>query len=105
MPVGHDPLANYQAQPRAGADALGGEEWLKDSRLNLRGNSGPIVRDLHDNLIAVQNCADGNCAGAVESAHCVVDQIGPNLIELAPVRHDPRQSAIEDAVDSDSLEL
>jgi hypothetical protein len=29
VPVSHDPLARYEAEPRAGADALGCEEWLK----------------------------------------------------------------------------
>src|SRR6185369_2211342 len=59
----------------------------------LRGNAGPIVRDLHDNLIAIHQRADGNCAGTVESANRVVDEIGPNLVELAPMSHDPWKSA------------
>ena len=47
----HDPVYGVQAYSRAFADALGGEEWLKQMRLHRVGNTGSIVDNLNQNKI------------------------------------------------------
>src|SRR4029079_16296394 len=79
----------------SGADRFGGEERFEQTRRDLRRNADTEVYNLDDHLAIFQARADTDFPGAVDRMNRVVDEIGPDLIEFAPVSHDARQRAIE----------
>ena len=52
MLLRNDVIADRQAEPGALAGRLGGEEWLKELVLDLRGNAGAVVADAEFDPIA-----------------------------------------------------
>src|SRR6267142_1489212 len=54
--LGHDVIADRQAKPCALSGRLGGEEWLEQLVLDLRGNAGAVVADADFDRIAEISC-------------------------------------------------
>ena len=87
-----DVVADVQAQPRALARRLGGEEAFEYLRLNLRWYSRSIVFDLDEYGILLAGArSNGDLTLAVERIRGIVKQVRPNLVQLAPVPLDYRQ--------------
>src|SRR5882757_7442566 len=82
----HDDVPR-QIQPEAGAlaDWFGGEERLEDVLAYLLGDTGPGVADLDaGQLLAFPTSADGQSAALVaHRCQRVVDDVGPDLVEIA----------------------
>src|SRR6266849_9350191 len=102
----HDPPADVQAEARSAADVLRREERLEDPRLDLRRDAWPIVGDLDQDADVLPGGADSQVSLAVHRVDGIVDEIGPDLVELAAVRVDTGQAPIVLARHADAgLEL
>src|SRR5689334_22853179 len=84
----HDSINRIEPQSRALADWLGREERLEDAILELGRDSGAVVADFHQNASELRCGADYQFALPVHRVDGVVDQVRPDLIELAAVRTD-----------------
>src|SRR5579883_1795956 len=96
-------MHGIEAETRAVADALGGEEGLEDARLNVFWDTGTIVGDFDDDFIALADDAEAERAFIVHSVGSVVDEIGPDLIEFAAVGGDLGNVGSEIADHGDAL--
>ena len=74
---------------------LGGEEGIEDARENLRRNAGAVVDDAHDDALTVAACIDLNAAAILNRIERVVDEVSPNLIELACESAHQRQAGFQ----------
>src|SRR5271170_6728692 len=83
-----DAVGDIQAETGSFAYALGGEEGLKDFRPDFWRNAGAIVGDFDQNIVVVSRGADAELPAVLHDIGGVVDQIGPHLVQLAPVGHD-----------------
>src|SRR5262245_50861569 len=95
--VPNDAVANNESKASAGAHGFRGKKRLEKVRLHIRRNARAVVHDFDDKLIVFEAGANADLSGSVDCVYGVVDQIGPNLVEFAPVSHDARQRAIEGA--------
>ena len=73
------------------APGLGGEEGVEDARPELGRDPGPVVHDLHLDVPPGRPRAQLDRALAAHGVDRVVDQVRPDLVELARVRLDARQ--------------
>ena len=76
-------------------DTFGGEEWLEDMGLHFRRDAWPVIADLDQYPIQFARGADAQFTLAVHSVDSIVDEVGPDLVQLAAVRADLRQGTIE----------
>ena len=80
MPFDNDPVADNQAESRAGA-ALGCEEGhRKDVRPGLGRDSTAIVRDLNEKKFAVATLARVDATRPTDGVNGIVDEVRPDLI-------------------------
>ena len=105
MAVDHDPIDDVEPQARTGAHALGREEGLENSLLNLQGHAWTIVGDLDLDPILGPRRPEQQLALAGHGVDRVVDQVGPDLIQLGAVPGDPWQLGVIVARDGDIAEL
>ena len=90
MVLADDAINGVETESRTFADILRSKKRLEDARLNVCRNPGPVVCDLHHNAIAFAVCTDRDSpvAVTVESIDRIIEQIGPDLIQLAAIRID-----------------
>ena len=105
MAVDHDPIDDIEPQPGAGAHALGREEGLEDSLLDLQRHARTIVGDLDFDAVLGPRRAERELALASHRVDRVVDQVGPDLVQLGTVTGDARQLRVVVARDGDIAEL
>ena len=75
MPFDDDPVADNQAESRAGV-ALGCEEGhRKDVRPGLWRDSAAIVRDLNEKKLAVAARADIDATCPPDGVNCIIDEV------------------------------
>ena len=86
----HDPAGDVEAEAGALADVLGREERLERARDDLRRHARSGVGDLDHDPVALGAGAHREGARAVHRVDGVVDQVGPDLVELAGVGLDRR---------------
>ena len=79
----HDALNGIEAEAGALAHFFGGEEGLENVLLDLGRNSRAIVGDLHYCALVIAIGADQKLSLATHGVDGVVDDVGPDLIELA----------------------
>jgi hypothetical protein len=79
----HDTLNRVEAEASAFANSFGGKEWFEDMRLYLRRNSRSVIGDFNYDTIVLAIRSDSKPALASHSIDGIVDDIRPNLIELA----------------------
>ena len=79
----HDTLNRVEAQAGAFAHSLGGEKRFEDMRLYLGRNSRTVVGDLNHHAIVLAIGSDSKLALASHRINGIVDDVRPNLIELA----------------------
>ncbi len=82
----HNSLNCIQTEAAALSHSLGGEKWFKDMRLDLRWNPGTVVPDLDHHTSGVAICAYPKFPPAVDGVNRVIDDVGPNLIQLTAER-------------------
>jgi len=97
-------VGNIEAQARPLADRLGGEERLKQPRLNLRRDTRTAVSELDQRVVALTARGNDKVATALHGVDRIVDNIGPYLIELAAVRLKTGQASIVFASYCDRLD-
>src|SRR5262249_4141230 len=91
----HDALDRVQAETSALPDALGREEGLKDVGLDFGGDSWAAVTNLHHDATVVTIGPNSKLALAAHGVNRVVDDVGPNLVQLAAEGiHQKRQGLI-----------
>src|ERR1700735_5865784 len=81
-----DALDGVQAEAGAFADAFGGEKGLKDVGLDFGGNSRAVVRELDHCATVVGEGSDAKLTGSAHRVNRVVNNVGPDLVELATKR-------------------
>src|SRR5215216_3488621 len=102
--AGHDDAAgDVQPEPGSLAHALGREERLPDPRLEGWRDARPVVGDLDAGPIALARRPNPEGAPAAHSVDGVVDQVGPDLVQLTPMGADLRQATVVLAVDRDGV--
>src|SRR5215475_13214948 len=79
----HNPLNRIQPKACALTDALGCKEWLKDARLNFRRNAGAAIANLNHDATIIPKGPDAKLTLAAHGVNRIVDDVGPNLIQLA----------------------
>src|SRR5258707_8460277 len=94
VPADDDPPGDVQSQARTLAYGLGGEERLEDPVLDLLGDARAGGGELHEKPLAIRGRPDGQRSISGHGRDRVVDQVGPDLIELGRVRRYARQGAV-----------
>ena len=79
----HDTLNRVEPEASPFADSLGGKERFEDMRLYLGRNSRSVIGDFNYDTIVFAIRSDSKPALASHSIDGIVDDIRPNLIELA----------------------
>src|SRR5438093_4144680 len=83
-----------EAQARTLTYRLRGEERFEDPAANLRRNSWPAVANLYEKPSKLGRRSHHQLAASVHGVDGVVDEIGPDLIQLAPMGADRTDRAI-----------
>src|ERR1044072_4395067 len=86
----HDAPGNIETETGASADVFGGEERVENPALNLGRNSRAVVAHGDDHAGRVDGGPDAH-APAWCGVDGIVEQVGPDLIELTTVAVDGRQ--------------
>src|SRR6478672_11008019 len=81
--IDDDAVGDVEAQAGPAADVLGRVERLERSLLHLRAHARAGVTDLDDDGLSVETRRDGEGADAAHGVDGVVDEVGPDLVELA----------------------
>src|ERR1700680_3770813 len=79
----HNSLNGVEAEPRTFPDSLSGEERFENVRLYAGQDSRPVIADFDHDAIILPVGADSEPALSAHGVNCVVDEVGPNLIQLA----------------------
>ena len=79
----HNSLDRVQAEARAFPNSFGCEKRLKDVGLYLIGNSWTVVANLHYYATVVAVGSDAKLAFSVHRVNRVINNVGPDLVELA----------------------
>src|SRR5579863_4992399 len=88
-------LCGVQPEARPLTDSFGSEKRLEDVAPNLRGDSRPVISNLHDNVIFLLKRPNAKFPLASHCVNCVLDQIGPDLIQFRSERvHEERYRLI-----------
>jgi hypothetical protein len=91
----HHSLGRIQAEARALPNSFGGEKRLKDVGLYLGGNPRAVISDLDHNTTILAIGSDSKLALSPHGVDRVVNNVGPDLIELAAKRiHEKRNALI-----------
>ena len=102
----HDALNCVQTQARSLPYSLGRKEWLKDVRLNLGRNPWAVIADLNHNATVVAIGSHSKLAFSLHRVDGIINEVGPDLIELAAERIHQKRNTLVVALYSDSaLEL
>src|SRR5918992_1264783 len=80
--VDDDAVRRRQAEADPVADVLGREERVEYALADLRRDAGPVVGDVHPRAARLAARGDGDRALPVERVDRVVEQVGPDLVEL-----------------------
>src|SRR5215472_12230897 len=89
-----DAINRIQPESRPVSDRLGGEKRLENAVSDLRRYSGAIVPNLNQNAVKLGCGPHQHLAASVHSVYRVIDEIGPNLVQLAAARADTRDRAL-----------
>ena len=80
-----DTMADIESQTGSLALRFGGEKGVEDLALNFRRNAGAVIFDFNYNPAIFLVGAQSDFTLPFHGAHGVVDDIGPDLVELAAI--------------------
>src|SRR5512142_2345889 len=84
-PVARDHVVrDVETQPGPAAGWLGGVEGLEYPFADLRRHARPIVADLDHDIGVVRARADADLPGSAQGVDRVIQDVRPDLVELAP---------------------
>ena len=89
MPVDDDSLRDVEAEAGA-ADVLGGEKRFEGTGGNVRRHAGAGIADLDHRTITVRAGGDAQSSRTTHRIDGVVDQVGPDLVQLTGIGLDVR---------------
>ena len=90
-------------RPSAFAHSFGGEKRLEDVWLHFWRNSWTVVANLNHDAIVVAVGSDAKLAFSVHRVNCVIDKVGPDLVEFAAERIHQQGNALVVALHHHSL--
>ena len=99
----YDPAHRFETQPGSLPHSLGGEERLENMVLHFRRDARSIVGDFDQQAIDLARRADTQLALSLHGVDGVVDQVGPDLVQVAAARADLRQGAVEIELHRDAV--
>jgi hypothetical protein len=91
----HDPIDGVQTYSCSITDGLRGEEWLEEMRFHRIGNSRTIVDDLNENEVEFSGSSNNQLALTSHGINGIVNEVGPDLIQLAAMREYPGKFGVE----------
>ncbi len=94
------PPRDVEAEAGALPDRLGREKRIEDLFAKVRRNAGPVVDDVDDHEIEAARRRDRDFARVADGVDRVVDEIGPDLVQIAADGADRRQVRLQ--VDADA---
>src|SRR5208282_2452888 len=99
----NDPVDDGQSQPRTLARRFGGEKGLEDLVPDLRRDAAAGVGKLQLHSLRPPGgmAADGDGPGAVHGIRGIEEQVGKDLLDLARIADDLRQSRVQFLEDLD----
>src|SRR5438046_1379219 len=103
MSIHNDPAHDVESKSGAFAGVLGSKEGIKDPRYQLRWDTRAVISNLDDYDILCASRPDGNLPSAFIRVDGVVNQIGPHLVQLSPVRSNWGHILVVVAQNLDSL--
>src|SRR5712691_6847694 len=92
--VSHDSAHRVEPEPCAFSYSLGSEKRIEDMGLNFRRDTGAIVSNLHQHTIKLPRGTQPDFTLALHGFDGVIDEVGPDLIELASVGANLRQRPV-----------
>ena len=95
--------AAAQTQTGALATRFRGETCFEDPLLQFWRNAGPVVLNLNHHPPIIGTGAQDDLTLAIHCVRGVLDQVGPDLIEFAAIRHDLREIRSILLSDADAL--
>src|SRR5262250_1440333 len=91
----HNSLNSVQTQAGAFSNSLGGKKRFKYMGLDIRWNSGTVIANLNHHTPAVAISVYPKFAPAVHRIDGIVNDVGPNLIQLTAERiHEKRHRVV-----------
>src|SRR6185312_12837221 len=92
----NDPHHHVETQTRALADPFRGKERIEDASFNIFRDAGTVVDDRDTGELVVFPGVDDQFSFALgfHGIYRIVDEVGPDLVELANEGHDPGQRGI-----------
>src|SRR5579859_1968540 len=94
MPANHDSVGDLQAKTGAAPDRFGCEKGLENTRLDRGGNPRSIVRNLDQDVLILTGSTNPNRPAALKGIDGIINQIRPDLIELAAIDHNTWQTPV-----------
>ena len=91
MLVEDDVVCDVQSQAGANTGTFRSKERFEDAVLNPGGNPRPVIDDFDHNFAAFGVCAQDELSLTLHGTDRVVDDVGPDLVQLAPVSFNVRQ--------------
>src|SRR5207244_3670307 len=99
----YDTANGIESQARAFTDLLRCEKRVEDARLDVLRNSGPVVFNFNHGIVQFLARFDLQLALALHRIDGVVDQVGPNLIQLSTVCADAGQRSFVVSRDNNAI--
>src|SRR5271156_3124919 len=99
----HDTLNRIEAKARTFANSLRGEKGFENMRLDFGRNSRAVIGDLDHGAIVLAIGSNSKLALATHGVNRIVDDVRPNLIELAAKRIYQKWNFLVIARDQDSV--
>src|ERR1700735_3946046 len=90
----YDPVDRIETDSRSFTDILRGKERFKEMRLHRVRNTRTVVDNFNENEIKLPRSANHQLTLTAHGIDGVVDEVGPNLIQLAPTSKYARQSCV-----------
>src|SRR5581483_5790947 len=98
-----DVVGDMQTQARAESDGLGRKERVKNARLNIGRNARTRIANLNTHVVGFAVGAERKFAFAFHRVNRIVNDIRPDLIQIAGVRFNLGEVALIVAIDGDAL--
>ena len=99
----HNSLDSVQAEASALSNSFSSEKGFEDVGLYLGGNPGAIVSNLNHNATVLAISANSKLALSAHGVDGIVDDVGPDLVELAAKRIHEKRNALVVALHRHSL--
>jgi hypothetical protein len=90
MLVEDDVVCDVQSQAGANTGTFRSKERFEDAALNPGGNPRPVVDNFDHDFAVFGVRAENELSLTLHSVDRVVDDVGPDLVQLAPVGFDAR---------------